>query len=74
MLAGFDNLDPYVEELLKAFGVEGCIWGSDWPFINVPRRPNYPDFLAPLTRWLPDPGDRTRVLSHNPRRLFGFGG
>ena len=36
MLAGFDDLDPFVDELLRAFGVDGCIWGSDWPFINVP--------------------------------------
>jgi predicted TIM-barrel fold metal-dependent hydrolase len=74
MLAGYDDLDPYVDELLKAFGVEGCLWGSDWPFINVPRRPLYADVLAPLSRWLPDPGDRAHVLVHNPRRLFGFGG
>jgi predicted TIM-barrel fold metal-dependent hydrolase len=70
MLAGFD--DPYVDELLKVFGVQGCLWGSDWPFINVPRRPHYADVLAPLSRWLPDAGDRARVLAHNPRRLFGF--
>jgi len=73
MLAGFDDLDPYVDELLKAFGVNGCLWGSDWPFVNVPRRPIYADVLAPLSRWLPDPADRIRVLAHNPRRLFGFG-
>ena len=72
-LAGYEDLDPYVEELLKAFGVAGCLWGSDWPFINVPRRPVYADVMAPLSRWLPDARDRTRVLSHNPRRLFGFG-
>ena len=74
MLAGFDDLDPFVDELLKSFGVDGCVWGSDWPFINVPRRPTYADVMAPLSRWLPDPGDRTRVLARNPARLFGFGG
>jgi predicted TIM-barrel fold metal-dependent hydrolase len=73
MSSRFDDLDPFAGELLQAFGVEACIWGSDWPFINVPRRPHYADLLAPLSRWLPDPGDRTRVLAHNPRRLFGFG-
>ena len=73
MLAGFDDLDPFVDELLRAFGVKECVWGSDWPFINVPRRPIYADVLAPLSRWLPDPGDRACVLAHNPRRLFGFG-
>jgi predicted TIM-barrel fold metal-dependent hydrolase len=73
MPAGFDDLDPFVDELLKVFGVDGCIWGSDWPFINVPRRPNYADLLAPLSRWLPDPRDRARILARNPSRLFGFG-
>jgi predicted TIM-barrel fold metal-dependent hydrolase len=74
MLAGFDDLDPFVDELLRAFGVNGCVWGSDWPFINVPARPVYADLLTPLSRWLPDPDDRARVLVHNPRRLFGFAG
>ena len=72
MLEGFDDLDPFVDELLRAFGVDRCIWGSDWPFINVPRRPNYAELLTPLSRWLPDPGDRARVLAHNPTGLFGF--
>jgi len=72
MLEGFDDLDPFVDKLLKAFGVDRCIWGSDWPFINVPRRPNYADLMTPLSRWLPDAGDRARVLAGNPRRLFGF--
>ena len=73
MISGFDDLDPYVEELLTAFGVDRCIWGSDWPFINVPRKPSYADLLTPLSRWLPNPADRQRVLARNPRRLFGFG-
>ena len=63
-----------IRVLVDHFGVRGCIWGSDWPFINVPMRPTYADVLAPLSRWLPDSADRACVLSHNPRRLFGFGG
>ncbi|MEO8135982.1 MAG: amidohydrolase family protein [Betaproteobacteria bacterium] len=46
--------------------------GSDWPFTSVPQRPQYGDLLAPLSRWLPDPADRQRVLARNPHRLFGF--
>ncbi len=72
MIEGFDDLDPFADELLTAFSVDHCIWGSDWPFINVPRRPNYADLLTPMSRWLPDPGDRACVLARNPRRLFGF--
>lgn len=72
MPAGFDDLDVFVAELLRTFGVDGCVWGSDWPFINVSRRPKYADLLAPLSRWLADPDDRARVLARNPARLFGF--
>jgi len=72
-VTGFEDLDPFVDELVRAFGVGGCIWGSDWPFINVPARPKYADLITPLSRWFPDDGDRQRVLARNPRRLFGFG-
>jgi predicted TIM-barrel fold metal-dependent hydrolase len=68
----YSDLDPFVEQLLAAFGVHNCVWGSDWPFINVPRRPTYAKVKSPLQRWLPDPGDQERVLSTNPARLFGF--
>ena len=70
----FDDLDPFVEALLRSFGVGRCIWGSDWPFLNCTRRPLYEEVLTPLARWLPDEGDRRAVLFDNPRRLFGFGG
>jgi len=74
MLSGYEDLDPFVEKLVAAFGVGGCLWGSDWPFINVPRRPSYADVIAPLIRWFPDARDRERVLAHNPQRLFDIGG
>src|SRR5260370_6476051 len=70
MIIEFDDLDPYVDGLLEAFGVRGCIWGSDWPFINVPRRPTYADLLAPLSRWLPASSDRACVLGPTHLRLL----
>jgi predicted TIM-barrel fold metal-dependent hydrolase len=73
MLSGFESLDPFVAELLAAFSVQACLWGSDWPFINVPQRPTYADVMAPLMRWFPDADDRECVLTRNPQRLFGFG-
>ncbi len=73
MLSGFNDLDPFVDELLAAFDVENCIWGSDWPFINVPRKPSYADLMMPLSRWFPSPADRQSVLASNPGRLFAFG-
>jgi predicted TIM-barrel fold metal-dependent hydrolase len=68
----FTDVDPFVEQLIAAFGVERCVWGSDWPFINTTLRPSYADQLAPLRRWLPDAADRAKVLAANPLRLFKF--
>ena len=69
----FADLDPYVEALMKAFGVDGCLWGSDWPFINFPDGYSYDSALRAIERWLPDPVARKTVLWSNPARLFGFG-
>lgn len=70
---GYADLDPFVAELVSAFGIDHCLWGSDWPFVAVAERPTYASQLEPLTRWFPDAGDRARVLAKNPARLFGFG-
>ena len=32
------DVDPYATVILESFGVDRCIWGSDWPFINTPAR------------------------------------
>jgi predicted TIM-barrel fold metal-dependent hydrolase len=69
----YDDVDAFAAALLGAFGVGGCVWGSDWPFLGVREAIRYGDLLAALARWLPDPTDRLRVLRHNPIELFGFG-
>jgi predicted TIM-barrel fold metal-dependent hydrolase len=67
-------LDPFVEALLAAFGVEGCVWGSDWPFLDVDAPPDYAAAQSVIDRWLRDPADRDRVRWRNPVRLFGMQG
>jgi predicted TIM-barrel fold metal-dependent hydrolase len=69
----YDDLAPYVGALLEAFEPDCRLWGSDWPFLGLPSRPNYGEQLAALARWLPDEDERDRVLWRNPARLFGFG-
>jgi predicted TIM-barrel fold metal-dependent hydrolase len=66
------DLDPYVVALLAVFTPGACVWGSDWPFINSPRRPDYRDTLRLVDRWLPDTRDRRAVLWETPAALFGF--
>jgi len=70
----YGAIEGHAEALLAAFGKEGCIWGSDWPFLGMDYEIRYADCLAALARWLPDAADRDRVLRDNPARLFRFQG
>jgi predicted TIM-barrel fold metal-dependent hydrolase len=50
------------------------VWGSDWPHVTEAADP--PDtalMLALLERWVPDAGQRARVLAANAAELYGFG-
>jgi predicted TIM-barrel fold metal-dependent hydrolase len=65
------DLVPFGEALLAAFTPKRCSWGSDWPFINTTRRPDYETVKAAIGRWLS--GDELQqVLWTTPARLFGF--
>jgi predicted TIM-barrel fold metal-dependent hydrolase len=68
----YADLEPVAASIVAAFGVAGCVWGSDWPFLNLAPRPDYDGALAALSRWLPGAADRDAVLHGNPVRLFGF--
>ncbi len=68
----YRDVDPFIAAAIDAFTLENCIWGSDWPFVRMAERVDYSPGLACLTRWLPNPDDRRKVLWENPARLFGF--
>ena len=67
------DVNPYVEALIDAYGVNNCIWGSDWPFIHAPERIDYGTLLKLVELFFPDRDDRRKLLFENPCRLFGFG-
>ena len=66
------DVEPFIAAVVDVFGLDRCLWGSDWPFLNTTQQAEYGDLLTLLTRWLPNAEDRERVLWHNPARLFGF--
>lgn len=68
----YDAIEPFAEAVISAFGIDRCLWGSDWPFIAVAIRLEYRDELAALARWVPDPARRRDVLWSNPCSLLGF--
>jgi len=63
---------PYVRALVEAIGPEGCLWGSDWPFLRAPERIDYATVLTLTERLLPDPAVREQILWNTPARLFGL--
>ncbi|CAN5542186.1 amidohydrolase family protein [soil metagenome] len=70
---------PYAQltpmaQALAAHAPERCVWGSDWPHVNMNGRdrPNDGDLLDLLGEWVPDEAARHNILVDNPRRLYGW--
>ena len=58
--------------LLRTFGPERLLWGSDWPFTNYEETIRYKDMRALLDTWVPDPNQRRIILADTPARLYRF--
>jgi predicted TIM-barrel fold metal-dependent hydrolase len=66
------DTDPYAQQLVRLYGPDRCVWGSDWPFVRMAVRLDYGAVLAHLARWLPDADARRVVLHDAPARLLGI--
>lgn len=64
------DVDPFVRVLVNTFGPERCVWGSDWPFVQMRTRLDYGNALGLLARWVPDETDRTVILNKSPLTLL----
>lgn len=73
-VAGDGAIDAFgaARALRTAFTAERLVWGSDWPHTQHRERVDFDGAYAALARWLPDPGERLRVLRDAPRTLFRF--
>jgi predicted TIM-barrel fold metal-dependent hydrolase len=69
----YADAEPCVRALVDAYGLDACVWASDWPFLRAAERLDMGPLLRLVERWWPDPADRRRLLWDTPRRLFGFG-
>jgi len=64
---------PFVHALLDAFGLDHCLWASDWPYLRAPVRVDYGVLLGLAGTLFPDEAQRRQLMWDNPRELFGFG-
>ncbi len=69
----YADAEPHVRALVDAYGLDACVWASDWPFLRASERLDMGPLLRLVERWWPDPADRRRLLWDTPRRLFQFG-
>ncbi len=62
-----EDLRPYAEVALEAFGPGRLMYGSDWPVSTLAAR--YVDILD-ITRRLIDPHDHTQILAATATRVY----
>ena len=58
--------------LLREFGPERLMWGSDWPHTLFEKTASYDAEFKLMESWLPDLAQRQVVLRDTPARLFRF--
>lgn len=72
---GYADAAPFARAVVAA-APDRVVWGTDWPHPAVDRlgvpMPNDGDLADLLLDWVPDEGQRRKVLVDNPARLYGF--
>jgi len=69
-----DDLEAAIQpmrEILKN-APERCIWGLDWPHVNLTKIRSNAELVDLLLEVSGDQKTLERVLIHNPARLYGF--
>lgn len=69
----YRDMLPFAHALVR-HAPERLVWGTDWPHISMwdEIMPNDADLLDLLLDQVPDQAVRNRILSDNPRKLYGF--
>jgi 2-pyrone-4,6-dicarboxylate lactonase len=69
----YADMQPIADALVR-HAPDRLLWGTDWPHLHTPAKamPNDADLLDLMLDWVPDEASRNRILSDNPRQLYGF--
>jgi len=67
-----ERLRPYVEHLLKIFGSERLMWGSDWPVVNLVG--DYPSWMNAAHNIFSDLTDqeKTSIFGNNAVNFYSL--
>lgn len=70
----FPDCEAYVRAIVAAFGLDRCLWASDWPYLRATDRQDYGPLVKLVERLFPDANDRRKLFWDTPARLLGFSG
>lgn len=65
-----ETLQPYAEHILKVFGPERVMWGSDWPVLTL--NGSYDTWLAAARSYVPGK-DQAAVFGGTARKFYRIG-
>jgi predicted TIM-barrel fold metal-dependent hydrolase len=70
--ADLATVRPWVEAVIEAFGPERCLWGSDWPVVNV-RGGDLPTWIAAFRAILANysEGEQAAMAHATAERVYG---
>ena len=65
-----DDLMPFAQHVLKSFGTECVMWGSDWPVVNLAG--GYDQWMVATNELLADlhEYDRDQIMGGNAARFY----
>lgn len=67
-----DDIRPYVEHVVTAFGAERVMWGSDWPVVNVAGGyERWREAAEAILAGLPA-SERAAIFGGTAARFYGF--
>ncbi len=68
--ASANDIKPYLDHLISAFGVDRLLWGSDWPVVLM--NSDYQQWWAMTESLLRELGreQRQKILEHNAMRAY----
>ena len=68
----YDDVMPYVDHLINAFGPERLIWGSDWPVLNLAGKYNgWHNATTAGIKSLTEQ-DRDKIMGHNAIEFYSL--